>query len=364
MLERQTKLEEDRDAAGFYNTGVGGTTDYARHRQDYESEFLRRQKIDQYEARGEQVFDMASPMGGSGKNLANFGRRLYGIYQKTRNALRPNLIPPNPKDYDHQGNYIGAAGRAANAAAGQTKNTTGTATTRAGATGTATRATAAAGATKGTAARAAITAGGGAAGGGGGAAAGGAAAAAGGGGAAAGGGTMAGLSAAAGPIGIGIMFAAAVVEFGKAVYEFALSQEKEVRRLADVGGMQAQGVAELDAGRQMREIREAENTGESSLSLTRSIDDFEEKLEPITILLTNIANTVSGRLLDFVGGMVEPLAEGAEFVQKIYDCLPWSKGKDEKPTTPWDTIDRVANKADENTEHWPGGRSHPGGYWD
>lgn len=143
--------------------------------------------------------------------------------------------------------------------------------------------------------------------------------------------------------GIAVIFAVAVTEFGKAVYDFARAQEQEIRRLAQFGGQQALGTAMLDAERTMRDIKTAQETGQSSLNLTESISRFEDALQPIESLITNIANSVGSGLLDMLTGMLDAIRPGVEIIKAIYDVLPWRKGKFEetKFETNWEVLNRI-----------------------
>jgi len=178
-----------------------------------------------------------------------------------------------------------------------------------------------------------------------------------------GGGASVGGAAAAslGPVGAAAAgvasLAVAAFEAGKATYQFAREQEAEVRRMSQYGAQQAVGIAQLDADRVVRDVKTAEQTGDSSQSLTESISGFEEKLQPIETLLTNIANTVGGRLLDLVSQVLTPVSELAELVNQIYDALPsWLKDGKEKQELPYDAIKKIAEAADKaNAPRWPQG---------
>lgn len=127
-------------------------------------------------------------------------------------------------------------------------------------------------------------------------------------------------------------FATAVMDASKATYEFARAQEEEVRRLSEYGAGQAIGTANLDTGRILRDIDTAEQTGESAQGLTESIDKFETALQPIESLMTDVANTVSGRLLDLVTMIVDPVSELFKVFKVFYDGLPaWLKSGTSAP---------------------------------
>lgn len=129
-----------------------------------------------------------------------------------------------------------------------------------------------------------------------------------------------------------LTFTTAVIDASKATYEFARAQEDEVRRLSEYGAGQAIGTANLDTGRILRDIDTAEQTGESSQGLTESIDKFEAALQPIESLMTDVANTVGGRLLDLVTMIVEPVGELFKVFKTFYDGLPaWLKSGTSAP---------------------------------
>lgn len=113
------------------------------------------------------------------------------------------------------------------------------------------------------------------------------------------------------------LFVGATAEFGKAVYSFAKSQEQEVRRLSQFGGQQAAGIAELDVGRILRDIKTAEETGGSSRELTNSINRFETQWQKIEAPLMNIANVVAGRLLDLVTSALEAVSPITDILRDI-----------------------------------------------
>lgn len=195
---------------------------------------------------------------------------------------------------------------------------------------------------------------GGAAGAAGAAGAGGAAGAAGAGGAAGGG---AGIAAAGGPVGVAVVGAMALgvatLEASKQVYEFARAQEDVVRKLAKVGGQQAVSVAKLDVERQFRDIKTAQETGDSSAALLNSISKFEDKLQPLESLLTNIANTVGGRLLDMVGEGLSIIQPVIDILKDIYKALG-GKVDSQSQDTPFKQIDDIERRmAQENRPMWP-----------
>lgn len=154
------------------------------------------------------------------------------------------------------------------------------------------------------------------------------------------------------------ILAVAAFEAGKTTYAFARAQEQEVRKLAEYGGQQAVGVAELDAGRVRRDVETARETGDSSRSLTGSLDAFEEKLRPIETLLTNIANTVGGRGLDVLSQILTPLTEGAKIVNMIYDALPdWWKEDKVEDEVPFDRLKQIHDEMmRQNAPKFPMGR--------
>lgn len=189
------------------------------------------------------------------------------------------------------------------------------------------------------------------------------------GGAAAAGGAT-GAAAIAGPIGLGVaavaVLSTAAIKFGEAVYDFAKSRENEMRKLANVGAEQSAALAQLDADRTMRDIKTAEETGASGSDLAESMSNFEDALQPIESLLTNLQNTVGARLMDIGTGMLEAIKPAVETVELIYDCLPWAKGKkpDEKPETGWDIMGQIARQQEASGRpQWPGaaGRGPRGG---
>lgn len=166
------------------------------------------------------------------------------------------------------------------------------------------------------------------------------------------GGAGAGALAAAGPVGIVIALGVAAAEATKAVYAFARAQEETVRKLAQYGGQQAVAIAKLDVERQFRDIKTAQQTGSSSSDLTESISQFENKLQPIESLLTNIANTVGARMMDILTGMLEAVEPIVEILTEIMKALG---GDDTKvPKTPWDDIDRLQKQQEAaNAPKWP-----------
>lgn len=123
-------------------------------------------------------------------------------------------------------------------------------------------------------------------------------------------------------VGAGATFGAAVYEFGKHVYDFAKGQEQEIRRLAEAGGgKQAEGVALLDMERTLRDLKKADATGDSSLQLTKSLSNFEEKLLPIQEALENLANQIGSALLDVLSKILELLTPLFELLGQIFDVL-------------------------------------------
>jgi len=156
------------------------------------------------------------------------------------------------------------------------------------------------------------------------------------------------------------VLAVAAFEAGKQSYALARAQEAEVRRLSEYGAQQAVGVAQLDANRVRRDIDTAQETGDSSRGLTKSLDAFEEKLRPIESLLTNIANTVGGRALDLIGQILAPISDGAKVINMIYDALPdfWKEDKAEDEV-PFDRLRKLAEEMDRaNFPRWPSGPSN------
>lgn len=152
------------------------------------------------------------------------------------------------------------------------------------------------------------------------------------------------------------VFAAAAVEFGKAVYDFARAQEKEMRRLAEVGADQSVAAAQLDAERTLRDIKTAEETGGSSRSLADSINAFEDAFRPIESLITNISNTVAGRLLDIATGVLDAVNPIVEVLTDIYNALPGKKmDKDKLPNTNWEILKQIeAERMKIANPQWPG----------
>lgn len=184
-------------------------------------------------------------------------------------------------------------------------------------------------------------------------------------GAAAGEGAAAGVlgaEAVAGPVGWAVggltILALGALEAGKATYEFARQQEAEVRRMAEFGGQQAAAIARLDAERVGRDVKTANETGTSSTELTESISKFEDALQPIESLVTNIANSIAGGVLDMFTDMLEMMQPAVDTVKAIYDCLPWRSGKVEskKPETAWDFIKGLEEEQRRmNAPKWPQG---------
>lgn len=208
----------------------------------------------------------------------------------------------------------------------------------------------------GTAARGAAAAAGG--GGGGAATAGGAAAAAGGGGAGAGG--AAALAAAGGPVGIAIGAVVALgfvaLEAGKAVYAFAKAQEDTIRKLGEVGPVQAAAVAKLDAERTFRDVKTAQQTGGSSEELIKALDKFESYLQPIESLLTNLANNVGTQMINTLTGLLVIMEPLVNVLTLIYNNLPGVKKIDVNPQTTWDFLKNIEeDQRLNNIPKWPQG---------
>ena len=156
------------------------------------------------------------------------------------------------------------------------------------------------------------------------------------------------------------VLAVAAFEAGKQAYALARAQENEVRRLSEFGAQQAIGTAQLDANRTLRDVQTAQETGDSSRGLTKSLDAFEEKLRPIESLLTNISNTLGGRALDLIGQILGPISDGAKVVNMIYDALPdfWKKDKTEDEV-PFDRLRKLAEEMERaNFPRWPSGPSN------
>lgn len=171
-------------------------------------------------------------------------------------------------------------------------------------------------------------------------------------GAAGAGGAGGAAMAAMGPVGIVVGLAVATAEATKAVYAFARAQEDTVRKLSQFGPQQAVAIAKLDVEREFRDMKTAQQTGSSSSDLTESISQFEDKLQPIESLLTNIANTIGARLMDVLGGMLEAVTPIVDVLTEILKAL----GGDDntKNMTPWDDINRIQNQIDkDNQPKWP-----------
>jgi hypothetical protein len=169
-------------------------------------------------------------------------------------------------------------------------------------------------------------------------------------------GTVAGAAVA----GVGAL-AVATVEAGKAVYAFARAQEAEVRKLAEVGGVQAAAVARLDAERIGRDVKTASETGGSSQELIESLSKFEDALQPIESVLTNLANTVGSSLLDTATEVVKFVEPLANLLIDIYNALPGrsiDKGqlKHRENESALDQIRALDDEAWRRTQpQWPAG---------
>lgn len=158
------------------------------------------------------------------------------------------------------------------------------------------------------------------------------------------------------------VLAVAAFEAGKATYQFARTQEAEIRKLSEFGGQQSIGLAQLDAHRIGRDVKTAQETGDSSKSLTESIDKFEDKLQPIESLLTNIANIVGGRALDLIGQIIAPITVVVEIINRIYEALPDDWKKDQKEDElPFDRLRQLAEDTmRQNQARFPvGGPNNP-----
>lgn len=187
----------------------------------------------------------------------------------------------------------------------------------------------------------------------------------------AGGGAAAGAAGAAGVAGGvaagAVIIMAAAVEFGKAVYDFGRAQEKDIRRLANVGGQQAESTALLDAERVMRDIKTAEETGDSSKSLVESLNKLEDKFQPIESLIMNISNSIAGGLMDIVSGILDAVSPIVDALIDIYNALPGrqiEKNKEGKPESNWELLDRMTKQFEKNNSpKWPmnGGQGPRGG---
>lgn len=140
------------------------------------------------------------------------------------------------------------------------------------------------------------------------------------------------------------VFTTAVVEAGKATYAYARSQEQEIRRLASVGGQQAAAVATLDARRTMRDVKTAAETGDSSQGLVSAIDRFEQVMQPIEALVTNIANTVGGAMMDTITGVIDAITPVVKVLTDIYNAMPGRKIQ--PPETMWEAMGRFADEVD------------------
>lgn len=150
-----------------------------------------------------------------------------------------------------------------------------------------------------------------------------------------------------------------LVEAGKAAYGFARAQEKEIRRLAEVGGAQAAAVAILDVNRIKRDIRTAGDTADTSTGLTKSIDRFEDALRPVEALATNIANVAAGGLLDLLTSAVDLLGDAADGITQIATDLGLWKADDKRkemkklPATQIENI--IKNQEKQDRPMWPSG---------
>jgi hypothetical protein len=327
-------LQEIRDAIRALHEGTGATPFEERLPKDPTA-----RQIAEEAAFGEQPKT----------NLGRFAQRVRGLGKRTARRLKPikDYFSKKTKEFNKASTSPkGTAAEELSAAASRAAPP--------GAMGMEAAAAAGGGAEAGGAA--AVAAGGGAATGGAGIA--GAAAA---GGAATGGAGIAGAAAAGGPVGMGmaaaVILATAAVEFGKAVYDFARAQENEVRRLAQYGAEQSVAVAQLDAERQLRDIKTAKETGASSSDLMNSLNNFEEALRPIESLITNISNTVAGRLLDIITGVLDAVKPIVDVLKDIYDALPDNPlhSKKELPQTNWEVLKRVEEERNRlGVPKWPG----------
>jgi len=149
------------------------------------------------------------------------------------------------------------------------------------------------------------------------------------------------------------VFAGAVAEFSKATYAFTRAQEDEIRRLSQVGGQQAVGIAELDVGRTLRDIQTAQETGGSSRNLTDSLNRFEQTWQKIESLLMNIANTVGSDLLNLLNNILSPIASIAKDINELLDFTVGRK--DDVPGQNIFGVKIDGAKDIVNMGHWPGG---------
>lgn len=171
-------------------------------------------------------------------------------------------------------------------------------------------------------------------------------------------------AAALGPVGA---VAAGVAALGVAafratqeIYAFARAQEQEVRRLGEAGGgQQAAAIAILDYHRTERDLDMAQKTGASAETLTEGINAFEQALQPIQIVGTEIANVLGGTLLELVTKVVELIGPAAE---TVIDFIKWWRGEAarNRPETQWQAYKRFAEegmKAD--APQWPEATNRP-----
>lgn len=379
-LERTTqeRLIEIRDAIKALGGDTGPSngvpppkekeqkqTDYEKDTEAYEEEQQRRRERRESQQEADERRKDASGMGGSSKNLGDFVQRTISVgrrFRERRERQQPQSKRPNKRDYDNAGMRLqketgGTSGSTGGSLLSFLGGIFGSKKKKGGGIGIPGGASSAESVSglEG----AVIGAEEGAVAGPEGAVVGGIAGAVGGGGGEGSSplGAITDVASKINPAGLVVDFAQAVMEFSKATYQFARAQEAEVRRLSEVGGQQAAGVAILDAQRLLRDVKTAEETGTSSNELTQSISAFEEALRPIESLITNISNSVAGGILDILTQVVYIIQPMADVVKAIYDVLPWRKGPapGEKLDTPLDFIKRLEEDAVRRGEpKWPG----------
>lgn len=137
--------------------------------------------------------------------------------------------------------------------------------------------------------------------------AGGAAGSAGAAGAAGAGGAAAAGSMAIPAIGAIVAVTFALIELGKAARDLAREQEGRARELASVSAPHAQGIAQLEVERKMREIESGRQTGGTAAQMLESQNRFEESVRPFVDLVDIFKNMLAAGFLDAAASVAEQL---------------------------------------------------------
>lgn len=115
---------------------------------------------------------------------------------------------------------------------------------------------------------------------------------------------------AAGAVAIG----AAMAQAAEKVKDFAKAQEDVARRLAQFSPSQAATIAGLDANRALRDLNTGEETSGTSQKLADSINSFEETIQPLIVVITDLKNIIAGAAMDV-------LTELAGWIKKLINAI-------------------------------------------